>query len=669
MYFRITVFFVLSFIPSLLFGQGELRDSVHMLNDIIITGEKNDFLSLQKSGTKLDMKMMDMMPNILGNADPLHYLQFLPGIQMNNEYDAGLHIHGCDNGHNMVSVDGVPIYNPGHLLGIFSTFNAAHYKSIQINLHPYSSASPNRIGGNADMKLYDDLPQKTNGQITIGPISSQGTVRIPIYKNAALFFSGRLSYLNFLYSQWLDIEGSKIKYNYGDFNVTYLQKINTKNTLWIDGYYGLDNANVNDRFYGIDLSFKWGNKMLAAHLKTEISELMKLKQKFYITNYENRLTLKSDYIAIGIPSGISTYGYSVGVDYKHLKMGADVSFHSIELQSPAVSNYYQESSVNTKQHPKEISGFIEYNLPWRSLLFKLGVRGNLFHENKAKTYLSADPSVSIIYESTNNWDVKLSGYQRHQFLSQTGVSSIGLPVEFWMSCTGSFPPQNAQGISISWQKFFINQFSLSIEGFYKKLYNQIEYVGDLLDLKERNYNLKDNLVPSKGTNFGFSIILAKRMGKIVGWTSYTYTNARRSAEDGILGQSYPSSHERPHELDMVVTYKLNKRWDFGSTFVFASGTPFTAPSAFYINNGNILSKYGEYNRSRLPGYLRLDLSANYYFNTEEPIKSGINFSLYNTLNCGNPLLYRLKLYDNEYGYKRLTFVMDIMPSISFFYKF
>ncbi|MEE3416258.1 MAG: TonB-dependent receptor [Prevotella sp.] len=640
-----------------------------MLNNIIITGEKNDFLSLQKSGTKLDMKMMDMMPNILGNADPLHYLQFLPGIQMNNEYDAGLYINGCDNGHNMVSVEGVPIYNPGHLLGIFSTFNAAHYKSILIDTHPDTSESPNRVGGNADMKLYDNLPQKTNGQVSIGPISSQGTVKIPLFTNAALFFSGRLSYLNLLYSQWLDIDGSKIKYNFGDFNVTYLQKINKKNTLWIDGYYGLDNAEVDDKFYGIDLSLKWGNKMLAAHLKTEIADFVQLKQKLYLTNYENRLTIKSDYVGIGIPSGISTYGYSANVDYKRLKIGMDASLHSIELQSPAISSYYQESSIKTQQHSQEVSTYIEYDLPWRSVLFRLGVRGSLFHENKDKTYFSADPSVSIIYESTNNWDVKLTGYQRHQFLSQTGVSSIGLPIEFWMSSTEPCPPQKVQGITLRWQKFFNSQYLLSIEGFYKKLYHQIEYVGDLLDLKERSYNLYDNLVPSKGYNYGLSFIVTKRTGKIVGWMSYTYTKTRRSAESDMLGQDYPSSHERPHELDMVVTYKQNKRWDFGSTFVFASGTPFTAPSAFYYSNGNIISIFDEYNRNRLPGYLRLDLSANYYLKNEERVKSGINISLYNTLNCGNPLLYRLKLYDNEYGYKRLTFVMNIMPSISFFYKF
>ena len=645
----INLFFCIIF-SSCLFGQEISRDSIHKLNTVVITGKKTDFLSLQNNSTKLDMRMMDIMPNILGNANPIHYLQFLSGIQVNNEYDAGLYVQGCDNGHNMVSIDGVPIYNSGHLLGIFSTFNATHYQSLLLNTHPNSSISPNRVGANVVMKLFDNIPNNINGQFSVGPISSQGTIKIPLSNQSSLFVSGRMSYLNLLYSQWLDIDGSKIKYDFGDFNITYLHKIDKKNTLWIDGYYGLDNVNIDDNNFGVDMSLEWGNKMLAAHLKTDISDLIHIRQKLFFTNYENLLSLKSDYVDIGIPSEIATYGYSADITYKQMMMGIDASYHSIEQQSPSVSNYYKDSSIELRQHSQELSAYLEYDFPLKNLLIKLGVRGSIFHSSDSKAFLSADPLLSILYEHKNNWSVKLTGYQRHQYLSQTGASSIGLPIEFWLASTESIPPQMTRGMSLTWRKFFGNTFSLSVEGFYKKLYHQIEYVGNLLDLKEKNYYIEKYIYPSKGENYGLSIILSERTGKIVGWMNYTYTNARRSSDNSILGTDYSPSHERPHELDMVITYKINKRWDLGSTFVYASGTAFTAPSSFYSMNGNIVSQYSGYNKNRLPGYLRLDISSNYYFIKKGNATSGINFSLYNALNTGNALLYRLKLYDNEYGY-------------------
>ena len=70
--------------------------------------------------SRIDLRMMDDMPRILGNADPMHYAQLLPGIQTNSEYDAGLHVQGCDNAHNIISISGVPLYNVSHLLGFFS---------------------------------------------------------------------------------------------------------------------------------------------------------------------------------------------------------------------------------------------------------------------------------------------------------------------------------------------------------------------------------------------------------------------------------------------------------------------------------------------------------------------------------------------------------------------
>ena len=39
-----------------------------------------------------DMQMMDFLPKIMGNADPMHYAQMLPGIQTNNEMKSGINI-------------------------------------------------------------------------------------------------------------------------------------------------------------------------------------------------------------------------------------------------------------------------------------------------------------------------------------------------------------------------------------------------------------------------------------------------------------------------------------------------------------------------------------------------------------------------------------------------
>lgn len=89
-----------------------LKDSTYeksqSLNDVNITAKKiSSFLKRQDATTKLDITFINTLPKILGNTDPIHYLQTMPGISTNNEYDAGIHIMGCSTGHNLVGINGI----------------------------------------------------------------------------------------------------------------------------------------------------------------------------------------------------------------------------------------------------------------------------------------------------------------------------------------------------------------------------------------------------------------------------------------------------------------------------------------------------------------------------------------------------------------------------------
>ena len=157
----------------------------YQLQDVEVKGKRlRSHLKALDDASIVDMSLMDYMPRILGNADPIHYAQLLPGVQTNSEYDAGLHVQGCDNSHNYVSLDGVPIYNATHLLGFFSIFNASHFSEMSLTKSSTSASFPNRLGGSVDMLtptwIYGEDSLQANGkhgEIAVGPMSSQGTVK------------------------------------------------------------------------------------------------------------------------------------------------------------------------------------------------------------------------------------------------------------------------------------------------------------------------------------------------------------------------------------------------------------------------------------------------------------------------------------------------------------
>ena len=164
-------------------------------------------------------------------------------------------------------------------------------------------------------------------------------------------------------------------------------------------------------------------------------------------------------------------------------------------------------------------------------------------------------------------------------------------------------------------------------------------------------------------------MLKKVIGRFSGWLSYSFTKSRRHFDSEKLKGVFPSSHERPHEFNAVITFKCNDKWNFGGTFVFASGTPFTGVKQFYMINNNLISEFGDYNSCRLDPYSRLDLSATYAIKKTKAVEYGVNLSLYNALYSKNPSLYRLKIYNRRYTYRNFGLFIRTLPSLDFYLKF
>ena len=133
---------------------------------------------------------------------------------------------------------------------------------------------------------------------------------------------------------------------------------------------------------------------------------------------------------------------------------------------------------------------------------------------------------------------------------------------------------------------------------------------------------------------------------------------------------YPANHERISELNVVGEFDINKHWSLGATYVFASGTPYTAPEHFYVFSGNVIAQYGEHNACRLSPYSRLDLSVNYKFAIFKTKESGLNLSIYNVLSRANQLYWIWKISKTGVlTYGPASFVVNVLPSISYYIKF
>lgn len=657
----------------------EVADTLNLyrLKSVEVKGKKlRSPLKEVDGASVVSMSLMDDMPRILGNADPLHYAQLLPGIQTNSEYDAGIHIQGCDNSHNLVTLGGAPVYNAAHLLGFFSVFNAGHFSDMSLVKSCSSAAFPNRLGGSVDMRTptwlwrEDSLRMKaTHGELSVGPMSSQGTLKMPLGKRSLLLVSARAAYLNLLYSKWLEVDGDKINYDFSDYNLSYVTQINDRNILKFEAYWGYDNVKLREASGGFGASVKWDNTLAALHWYSQ-GKKATAEQMIYYSRYANRVAFNYSSIQAGVRSRIYDLGYKGWLQTGGFKAGLDLIRHGIQPQQTSLQGDFSDNlPVQAPQTSLEASVYALYRKPLsQRLTGEIGLRANFYHQQVS--FYGLSPSAQVFWNMSSKGRLSLHFGIHHQYLFQTGFTSSGLPTEFWFSADPLRRPQYSYNTSLQGEFWFADkEYRLSAEIYFKSLKHQVENTGNIFDLLYSSYSLDGALLYGKGCNYGFNLLVEKRRGRLTGWLSYSYGRARRRYAGSQYAGWFPANHERLHELNAVGTCRLGKRWSIGATFVVASGTPYTHVDYAYLVSGNLVTEYGEHNAERMNPYMRLDMSLNYDWTTKGSRRSGINFSVYNLTMHKNDLFYRLKVYNGHVRYGTFCFLMPILPSINYYYKF
>jgi outer membrane receptor protein involved in Fe transport len=265
-----------------------------------------------------------------------------------------------------------------------------------------------------------------------------------------------------------------------------------------------------------------------------------------------------------------------------------------------------------------------------------------------------------------------------QYLHLITNTSSPTPLDVWAPSGRYIEPQLLDQVSGGYFRTFKNEeYSLEIEGFYKKLKNRIDYI-DGANLIANNA-IEQVILPGKVQAYGLEILLRKNYGPWTGWLAYTWsrseqkTPGRTEVEPGINnGEWYSTAYDKPHDLSATITYELSKKWSFSTNFIYQTGLPTTYPTAQYQFENLTIPVYAPRNSNRLPSYHRMDLAATYTprKNSDKKYESSWNFGIYNVYNRKNAV--SLSFRENEDTMVneavRLS-LFGIVPSVTYNFKF
>ena len=644
-------------------------DSLYMSIDSVTFISEKTTSSIQSTSMnlkKVDMKAIQGLPQILGNTDPLHFVKLLPGVQTTTELNSGIYIRGCDMAHNDMSISGVPVFGVNHLLGLFSAFNSAHYDQMTFS----NFSSSNRLGGALTMELPDTLKKRWTGDFSLGMVSAQASVGARLGRYSHLKASFRQSYINLFFSRWMKIGDDTFHYNFGDYNLTWLYS-RGKDKIWTDFYLGMDNVGFYGDVYGVDFGIDWGNYKGAVHWSHK-GDHVKHNHCLYSSGYGAKGTLTQVYADVRLPSYIIATGYKGDARWSDFKVNTEINWYRNLPQVPITSGATNVTSGNIEiQNAVEVMASAGYSKVFADQWsLRAGLKGTCYRNfDDSDAVWRILPEVSLSYDAYSRGRITASYGWSQQNIFYTGLSSSGLPVEFWFVAGKYSDPQYAQWLDLSYDlQFCRNMFAFSGGIYAKQLFNQVEYRGDIMDFFTTAYNLDDFLLKGSGYNIGLNLMLHKQSGKLTGWLSYSLGRALRRFDNPDYSGWYPANHERIHELNAVCSYDHNQ-WNFSGTFVYATGLPFTAPKSFYLSSGQLIAEFGRHNACRMRPYIRLDLSVSYDIISNEKCESGINLSIVNALARKNDIIYKLKMSKEEFWYYRTHFLLTIIPSISYYHRF
>ncbi len=170
---------------------------------------------------------------------------------------------------------------------------------------------------------------------------------------------------------------------------------------------------------------------------------------------------------------------------------------------------------------------------------------------------------------------------------------------------------------------------------------------------------------------GIEWLLRKRAGKLTGWLSYTLSKTERKIRGISNNQWYNARQDRTHDIAIVGSYKLSKKWTLSANWIYYTGDAVTFPAGKYTISDRVVFYYTDRNAYRLPNYHRLDLGASMQLRKKKMLSSELAFSIYNAYGRENPYTINFRESKTDPGKTEAvqTALFKFVPSISYNFKF
>ena len=643
--------------------------------------------NVQAGAEQVKIKELTASPQLFGERDIMRSLQLLAGVKAESDASSGFQVRGGTSAQNQILLDVTPVYNAGHLGGLFSAFNDDALAAATL----YKGLLPAQYGSASSAVL--DIVGKTgnkyeyHGGFSIGLLAAKGTIEGPIAKGKASFLvTARRSYMDGFLKLSKDFSGNKL-YFY-DLNAKLDWNIDGRNQLFLTFFSGKDRTGLEKL---VDL--RWNN--LSASLKWlhYFNDNTYSQSNFYYSGYETDNATDLLGMNLWFAGHIRQTGFRqdfhIGLGKYRLDAGLQTALMNVK------SAEWQKVNLHEKEQRRAWDNAIWLNavMPFsKNFDVSAGLRltafcplgGSYYYDitpqgeidwyynypnNRiVKTHLTIEPRLSLNFKPSDLTAIKVGYTRTSQNVHALRNQSTSTPFDRYTMSSNIIKPEVADQVSAGFFMMTPTQmYDFSVEGYYRHINNALDYRDGKTFSSE--IEIERLILAGKGKGYGVEFSARKNGGKLTGWVNYTLSWSKTQIDGVNGGKWYDANNDRRHDINIVAAYKLTDRWTLSAAWIFNTGQALTAPSGKYEIEGNWIYYYTERNGYRAPDYHHLDLGAvwkkQYKRTTHEWA-----ISIYNVYNHYNPYIITFE----DKGYKQGTranqySLFGIVPSVSFALRF
>jgi hypothetical protein len=533
---------------------------------------------------------------------------------------------------NLVLLDGMPIFQPFHVVGFYSAFPADLIAYADAYTGGYSARYGGRLSSVIDVHTRNGNKQRLTGAASVAPFLSAVRLEIPfVPERLSILASVRESVIERIAP---DLLGQELPYRFGDRFLKLHAFLNRTSSLQLTGLHTFDEGDVAN-VEGQSNRIQWSNRAYGGHYTYLPEEFPALGQiRFFLSH------LDSEYAPARAPRRTAE-ARTGGVEAKFVYYLGVTEVHvGVFGRSYGFVNDFGGPEGTREEYISEGGMYFDLttqlNPAWRV------APGLRMHSFPSRSQVSFEPRLRLTWRPGGR-----AG--RHTLSAAWGVyrqDIIGLynARDVTDAFTAWFPSPDAARVPraihwlLGWRGALPRSLTLSAETYYKDLDDLAftEYAAgsfdglrvDFVTGRAAGLDLKlEWLRPTLYAALAYSLagVQYEREGERLILSQQPQVTSRRTRIDD---RRFTPPHDRRHQINALLRYArgpyaLNVRWQFGS------GLPFTRSRGFYDTvdvdepgdvttqpGRSILIQSDELYDARLPAYHRLDVSVERRFETD-----------------------------------------------------